>query len=94
MLYFISEFLRFVINQEECRQKWLASVEECHRLSKELERAHKDIKEREIKLHHARRLLDQESKLRRKAEFDRDSLESQLIKVLFYLLLDSFHMFH
>lgn len=65
--YFI-EFLQFAINQEEVRQKWLASVQECQRLHSALEKAHREAANFERQLSHVRRLLDEEKKMRRHAE--------------------------
>ncbi|XP_012282678.1 rac GTPase-activating protein 1 [Orussus abietinus] len=72
------EFLRFAINQEEVRQKWLASVQECQRLHSSLEKAHLEAADLDRKLSHARRLLDEEKRKRRIAEEQRNSLERQI----------------
>ncbi|XP_066583719.1 rac GTPase-activating protein 1 [Prorops nasuta] len=72
------EFLQFAINQEEMRQKWLASVQECQRLHSALEKAHHEAADLERKLSHARRLLDEEKRKRRTAEDQRNSLEKQI----------------
>ncbi|KAK0076555.1 hypothetical protein PV325_005196 [Microctonus aethiopoides] len=72
------EFLQFAINQEEMRQKWLASVQECQRLHCVLEKAHYESADLERKLSHARRLLDEEKRRRRNAEEQRNSLERQI----------------
>lgn len=72
--YTFSEFLQFALNQEEMRQKWLASVQECQRLHCVLEKAHYESADLERKLSHARRLLDEEKRRRRNAEEQRNSL--------------------
>ncbi|XP_063974743.1 rac GTPase-activating protein 1-like [Diachasmimorpha longicaudata] len=72
------EFLQFAINQEEMRQKWLASVQECQRLHTALEKAHHESADLDRKLSHARRLLDEEKRRRRLAEDQRNSLERQI----------------
>ncbi|XP_015122718.1 rac GTPase-activating protein 1 [Diachasma alloeum] len=72
------EFLQFAINQEEMRQKWLASVQECQRLHSALEKAHHESADLDRKLSHARRLLDEEKRRRRLAEDQRNSLERQI----------------
>ncbi|XP_015605276.1 rac GTPase-activating protein 1 [Cephus cinctus] len=72
------EFLRFAINQEEMRQKMLASVQECQRLHSALEKAHIEAADLDRKLSHARRLLDEEKKRRRIVEDQRNSLERQI----------------
>ncbi|XP_046740490.1 rac GTPase-activating protein 1-like [Diprion similis] len=75
------EFLRFAINQEEMRQKWLASVQECQRLHSALEKSHLEAADLERKLSHARRLLDEEKRRRRIVEDQRNSLERQISMV-------------
>ncbi|XP_014236380.1 rac GTPase-activating protein 1-like [Trichogramma pretiosum] len=65
------EFLQFVINQEEIRQKWLTSVQECQRLHNALDKAHQEAADLDRKLCHARRLLDDEKKKRKIAEDER-----------------------
>jgi Rac GTPase-activating protein 1 len=62
------EFIRFALNQEGCRQKWLAAVLEAQRLQVELEKANHNCSDLEGKLNHARRMLDQEKKKRLEAE--------------------------
>lgn len=75
------EFLKFAINQEEMRQKWLASIQECQRLHTALEKAHQEAADLDRKLSHARRLLDEEKKRRRAVEEQRNSLERQITMV-------------
>ncbi|XP_043269603.1 rac GTPase-activating protein 1-like [Venturia canescens] len=72
------EFLQFALNQEEIRQKWLGSVQECQRLHSALEKAHHESADLDRKLSHARRLLDEEKRRRRIAEEQRNSLERQI----------------
>ncbi|XP_078053130.1 rac GTPase activating protein tumbleweed [Augochlora pura] len=72
------EFLQFAINQEEMRQKWLASIQECQRLHSALEKAHQEAADLDRKLSHARRLLDEEKRKRRTVEEQRNSLERQI----------------
>ncbi|XP_058807772.1 rac GTPase-activating protein 1 [Phymastichus coffea] len=75
------EFLQFAINQEEMRQKWLASVQECQRLHSALEKAHREASNLDRKLSHAKRLLEEEKKRRRTAEEQRDICERQIALV-------------
>lgn len=82
------EFLQFAINQEEMRQKWLASVQECQRLHVALERAHHETTRLDRKLSHARRLLNEEKQMRRAAEEERNSLERQIAVVRDFLFND------
>ncbi|XP_018300582.1 rac GTPase-activating protein 1 [Mycetomoellerius zeteki] len=72
------EFLRFALNQEEMRQKWLASVQECQRLHSALDKAHAEIAGLERKLRHARRNLEEENHKRRDVEDHRDYLKGQI----------------
>ncbi|KAG7211007.1 hypothetical protein KM043_016375 [Ampulex compressa] len=72
------EFLQFAMNQEEMRQKWLASVQECQRLHTALEKAHHETADLDRKLSHARRLLDEEKRRRRMVEEQRNTLERQI----------------
>lgn len=68
------EFLSFAEHQELCRMEWLKSVNECKRLQSELEKANHEIGDFSNKLKNARRLLDQEKKMRKRAEEERNSL--------------------
>lgn len=68
------EFLQFALNQEEMRQKWLASVQECQRLHSALDKAHNEIAGLDRKLRHARRNLEEENRKRRVVEEQRDLL--------------------
>ncbi|KAI4498287.1 hypothetical protein M0802_006773 [Mischocyttarus mexicanus] len=72
------EFLQFAINQEEMRQKYLASVQECQRLHIALEKSHHEATRLDRKLNHARRLLNEEKQMRRAAEEEKHSLERQI----------------
>lgn len=64
--------MQFAINQEDIRQKYLASVQECQRLHSALEKAHHEAANLDRKLTHARRLLDEEKRKRRTAEDQRN----------------------
>jgi len=66
--FLFGEFIRFSLNQEDCRKKWLAAVQEAQRLQRELEKANQNIIVLDAKLNHARRLLDKEKKKRLEAE--------------------------
>ncbi|XP_011697222.1 PREDICTED: rac GTPase-activating protein 1-like isoform X1 [Wasmannia auropunctata] len=72
------EFLQFALNQEEMRQKWLASVEECQRLHSALDKAHNEIAALDRKMRHARSNLEEEKRKRRAVEEQRDNLERQI----------------
>uniref|UniRef100_A0A182RSK0 Rac GTPase-activating protein 1 n=1 Tax=Anopheles funestus TaxID=62324 RepID=A0A182RSK0_ANOFN len=75
------EFLRFVQLQDECRMQWLKSIEEAKRLQHELDNALRIITNLESKLFHARKLLETETKARRHAEVERDSMERKMMAV-------------
>lgn len=76
------EFLAFAERQEACRIEWLKSVQECRRLQSELDKANHEIGDYMTKLSHARKLLDQEKKARRRAEDERNNLVNYtLLKV-------------
>ncbi|CAB3376494.1 Hypothetical predicted protein [Cloeon dipterum] len=72
------DFLTFATNQEDCRKQWLQAVFECQRLQEKLADSNHALTEMENKLEHARNLLDQEKRQRRKIEHERDSLEKQI----------------
>ncbi|KAL6264775.1 hypothetical protein P5V15_004873 [Pogonomyrmex californicus] len=82
------EFLQFALNQEEMRQKWQASVQECQRLHSALDKAHNEIAGLDRKLRHARRNLEEEKRKRRTIEEQRDSLEKQIATVRDFLFND------
>lgn len=73
-----AEFLEFAEHQELCRIEWLKSINECKRLQSDLEKANHEIGDYSNKLRNARKILDQEKKLRRRAEEERDALEQQM----------------
>ncbi|CAB0043409.1 unnamed protein product [Trichogramma brassicae] len=83
------EFLQFVINQEEIRQKWLTSVQECQRLHNALDKAHQEAADLDRKLCHARRLLDDEKKKRKIAEDERLASLIQFLRLNTIAELDS-----
>ena len=76
--------MQFVINQEEVRQKWLTSVQECQRLHSALEKAHHESADLERKLSHARRLLDEEKRRRKTAEEQRYNCVRKMIFIIYY----------
>ncbi|XP_071628475.1 rac GTPase-activating protein 1 [Temnothorax longispinosus] len=82
------EFLQFAESQEEMRQKWLESVQECQRLHSALDKAHNEIADFDRKLRHARRNLEEENRKRRAAEEQRDLLEKQIATARDFLFND------
>lgn len=82
------EFLQFALNQEEMRQKWLASEQECQRLHSALDKAHHEIAGLDRKLRHARRNLEEENRKRRIIEEQKDSLEKQIATARNFLFTD------
>lgn len=75
------EFLKFLQLQEECRKQWVQLLDNEKRLKNELDSASKTMTDLESKLHHARKLLDIESKARREAEHEREHLERRMTAV-------------
>lgn len=73
-----TEFRRFLQIMEESRSQWQATTAEAQRLQRELDKCAEQRSDFETKLFHARRLLENESKLRRKAEEDRNKLVSYI----------------
>jgi len=73
------KFLQFVVNTGVSRQRWEHAELECQRLRIELTKCSQDISVLEHKLQHARKMLDTEVYLRKKAEEERDRLASQLM---------------
>lgn len=67
--------------QEECRKQWIQLLDNEKRLKNELDSASKTMSDLESKLHHARKLLDIESKARRDAEHEREQLERRMTAV-------------
>uniref|UniRef100_A0A336MEN9 CSON010901 protein n=1 Tax=Culicoides sonorensis TaxID=179676 RepID=A0A336MEN9_CULSO len=70
-----------IAEEDECRKQWLQLVENEKRLKEELSDASKTMSDLESKLHHARKLLDIESKARREAEHEREQLERRMTAV-------------
>jgi hypothetical protein len=74
----LEEFIRFALNQEGCRQKWLAAVLEAQRLQVELEKANENNSLTEGRLAHARNMLAKERKKRLEAEGNSAALVRKL----------------
>jgi Rac GTPase-activating protein 1 len=75
------EFHKFAQFQEECRLQWLTAIDEAKRLQRELDNSCKTICDLETKLYHARRLLEVETKARREAEGERETIEKRMVAV-------------
>lgn len=75
------EFLKFVQLQDECRLQWLKAVQEAQRLQRELDTALRGMSDLETKLFHARKLLEEEAKVRKHAEHERDAMEKKMVAV-------------
>lgn len=82
-----TEFLQFALNQEEMRQKWLASEQECQRLHAALDKAHHEIAGLDRKLRHARRNLEEENRRRRIVEEQKDLLVAQVYSRIYRHIL-------
>jgi len=80
-------FLRFVMNAGQNRKRWEHAELECQRLMIELTKADKEINGLEHRLSQARSMLNNELSARKKAECERDRLDSQL-SLLRQLVLD------
>ncbi|XP_045034832.1 rac GTPase-activating protein 1 isoform X1 [Daphnia magna] len=80
--YFINssekEFLKFAVNQEACRQKWLEAEAELRRLQNQLNEVNKMNGKLELQYHHATVLLKNEIKVRKQVSDEKKSLEKQL----------------
>lgn len=83
-----TEYRRFLEFQEQSRMQWHETIVEAKRLQKELDKCAQERADLEMKLFHARRLLEMESKARRVAEMERDALDKKLSKVCEYLRTD------
>ncbi|XP_046462903.1 rac GTPase-activating protein 1-like [Daphnia pulex] len=80
--YFVNssekEFLKFAVNQEACRQKWLEAEAELKRLHNQLNEVNKMNGKLELQYHHATVLLKNEIKVRKQVSDEKKSLEKQL----------------
>ncbi|KAK3731508.1 hypothetical protein QZH41_008539 [Actinostola sp. cb2023] len=72
------EFLKFVIQQEECRKKWLETEANCLKLKQEIAKLKADNETLDVKLKHARNQIEIEIKRRMKAEAAQDHLDRQV----------------
>ncbi|XP_058811969.1 rac GTPase-activating protein 1 [Topomyia yanbarensis] len=72
------EFLKFVQLQDECRLQWLKAVQEAQRLQRELDTALRQMSDLDTKLFLARKLLDEESKTRKRAEQELHAMEKKM----------------
>jgi Rac GTPase-activating protein 1 len=80
------EFHKFAQFQEECRLQWATAIDDVKRLQRELDNSCKTIGDLETKLFHARRLLEAETKARRHAEGERETVEKRMVAVRDLLL--------
>ena len=74
-------FLKFVIGQAKCRERWQLVETQIERVIKQLEDCQAEVNKLEIKLGQARDLLSVETTARKKAEQERDQLYRQLDSV-------------
>lgn len=77
MYWVLLEFLKFVQHQDGCRLQWLKLAQETQRLQRELDTALRQMSDLDTKLFLARKLLDEESKARKRAEYERDTIVSR-----------------
>lgn len=73
--------MKFLQLQEECRKQWIQLLQSEQKLKRELDAATRTMSNLENKLHHARKLLEIESKARKEAEHERDQLERKMLAV-------------
>lgn len=71
---FFSEFLKFAVNQEACRHKWLEAEAELRRLQNQLNEVNKMNGKLELQYHHATVLLKNEIKVRKQVSDEKKSL--------------------
>ena len=74
-------FLKFVIGQAKCRERWQLVETQIERVTVQLEDCQAEVNKLEIKLGQARDLLSVETTARKKAEQERDQLYRQLDSV-------------
>ncbi|XP_068145514.1 rac GTPase-activating protein 1 [Drosophila tropicalis] len=75
------EFLRFLRMFEEYHDKCTGYAAETARIQKELDQSLAKMGDLEGKLFHARRIIDVETKARRRAEHERDAMENKIVAV-------------
>jgi len=90
----MEEFLRFAINQEECRIKWQECLHENGKIKKMLEESQKENNTLNTKLTTARKLLDQEKQKTIKAVEEKINIENQLQMVRDLLFADNRNQIH
>ncbi|XP_021949051.1 rac GTPase-activating protein 1 isoform X2 [Folsomia candida] len=69
------EFLEFVNNQENCRQKWEESETECTRLQNEVSVCQQEITRQERKIQEVRRHLESKMEIVNKLELENERIE-------------------
>ncbi|XP_031551269.1 rac GTPase-activating protein 1-like isoform X2 [Actinia tenebrosa] len=72
------EFLKFVLQQEDCRKKWLETENSCVKLKQEITKLKAENEALDVKLKHARNQIEIEIKKRMKAEAAQDHLDRQV----------------
>lgn len=68
------EFLKFAINQEECRRRWLEAEAELKRLQNQLNEVNRMNSKLELQYHHATVLLKNEIKVRTQVQEEKRNL--------------------
>lgn len=82
-------FLEFAEQAKEMNLQWNLAVQECQRLNALIEKKTQEFHDLEYKLAQARKLLDQQTQLRKKAEHERDRLEGDIAKITEVVLGDT-----
>lgn len=85
-----NKFLSFLENANYNRRRWEAAELECQRLSIELNATTQDKESLEQNLENARSMLDNEFKLRKKIQTERDNLRNQLSLLRALIMDDQF----
>ena len=85
----VLEFMKFSVNQEDARKKWLDSENELMRLQNQLSEVRKMNSKLELQYHHATVLLKSEIKVRTQVQEDKKNL----VNCLFCLFVPAFQIF-
>lgn len=75
------EFLKFTLNQDDCRKKWQSAENEVVRLQSQLNESNKVNSKLELQIHHITVMLKDEIKVRQRVQQEKKNLEKQLAVV-------------
>ncbi|XP_053694891.1 rac GTPase-activating protein 1 [Sabethes cyaneus] len=85
------EFLKFVQHQDDCRLRWLKLSQDAQRLQRELDTALRQMSDLDTKLFFARKLLEEETRARKRAEHEREEMEKK-INAVHELIRNEYHI--